>query len=263
MRDANKPPQDPETDDHLALPWRRDLAIFLDVDGTLLDHVADPAAVRVSAQLDATLRSLQRASEGAVAMVSGRAIADLDRIFGFADMPCAGQHGLEIRTADGNILREEAMSHLADAVVQALARTTADMPGVLIENKGLSVALHYRQAPRMRDVLQKMCAQLARELGPDIQLIDGNHAFEFKPARTDKGHAIRVLMDTAPFRGRTPLFLGDDRTDEDGFAAVNALEGYSVKVGQGPSVARFRAPSPALVRKWLEDFADYLEGMQP
>lgn len=249
---------DPDAD-RLALPYRTDLALFLDVDGTLLDHVADPAAVRATPQLDATLRALWRATGGALALVSGRAIADLDRIFGIADMPCAGQHGLEIRTPDGRVHREDAIAHNVATVAGVLTRAAAGMAGVLVENKGLSVALHYRQAPRARGALHRLAETLVHALGGGLQLMDGNHAFEIKPAHADKGRAIGVLMQSAPFRGRLPVFLGDDRTDEDGFTAVNDLGGYSVKVGPGPSVAHLRAPSPAAVRQWLEDFSDYLE----
>lgn len=246
----------------LPLPLRSDVALFLDVDGTLLDHVADPASVRATPQLDTTLRILQRATGGAVAMVSGRSIADLDRIFGNVHMPCAGQHGLEIRAPDGSIRREDAIAHLVDAAAALLTRATRGMPGVMVENKGLSVALHYRQAPRARDTLHRVANELMRDIGPDLQLLDGNHAFEFKPVRSDKGRAILALMEMPPFRGRVPIFLGDDRTDEDGFAVVNALGGHSVKVGPGPSIAGLRAATPETVRQWLEDFADYFESGQ-
>lgn len=258
-----EPEPHPDLDaDSLRLPFRPDVALFLDVDGTLLDHVSDPAAVRATPQLDRTLRTLLRANDGALALVSGRSIADLDRIFGIVGLPCAGQHGLEIRTPDGRLNRDDAIVHRIDAAAQAMLRTTAGMPGVMVENKGLSVTLHYRQAPGARDALRELAAGILRDVAPGLHVIDGNHAFELKPARADKGRAILALMDGVPFRGRFPVFLGDDRTDEDGFAVVNALGGQSVKVGLGPSVASVRAPSPTMVRRWLEDFADYLQERQ-
>ena len=246
----------------LPLPSRLEprWAFFLDVDGTLLDHADDPANVIVTSGLHNTLQRLSQHIGNALALVSGRSMADLDRLFAPFKYPAAGQHGLEVRNAEGRLTRSDGAAHLNKFVVNALLDATGPLSGVLVEDKGLSVALHYRRAPYLRNRLQEIVRELIRGLRKDLQVIDGNMAFEIKPAHVDKGVAIRKLMDQLPFFGRIPVYAGDDTTDEDGFSVVNALGGLTIKVGAGRSLAQCRASNPSHVRQWLAACAAHLDG---
>lgn len=226
-------------------------ALLLDVDGTLLDHMADPAQVSVAGELAATLTSLRRLTDGAVALVSGRAIRDLDRLFAPIRFPCAGQHGLELRAPDGTLHRQDALAHLIDAASAELTRQTRGRTGIIVENKGLCLTVHYRRVPEEREQVRQWALAVIARLGDGLQLHEASHAFEIKPAGADKGNAILALMHYPPFKSRRPVFIGDDRSDEDGFVVVNDMGGISIKVGEGATRARWRADNPQAVRKWL------------
>lgn len=250
MKDAGDP----------ALPTRFDArwALFLDVDGTLLDHADEPAGVVLASGLLATLKRLCTYTQGALALVSGRSIADLDKLFTPCTFAAAGQHGLEIRDTQGQIAFDEQARARNAVAVEALMRQTRKLVNITVEDKGLSVALHYRRAPYLRDRLLHLTRGLARTLGSDFRVIDGNMAFEIKSGPSDKGSAIRKLLNDPVFHTRTPIYVGDDTTDEDGFALVNAMNGLSVKVGLGPSIATQRAANPTEVRRWLTLCADQI-----
>jgi trehalose 6-phosphate phosphatase len=232
-------------------PFSTAWALFLDVDGTLIEHADHPQNVRVDAQLLALLRDLLREGGGAVALISGRAVADLDRLFAPLQFPAAGQHGTERRGADGSMHRHRPPSDRLEAAAQALARLSAAHSGLVIENKGISLALHYRLAPALEGLAQREMSAAAAALGDGFELQAGKFVFEIKPGGKDKGSAIAEFMAEPPFAGRTPVFLGDDLTDEYGFTLVNANQGHSVKVGPGGSSARWRLPGTAQVRDWL------------
>jgi trehalose 6-phosphate phosphatase len=226
-------------------------ALFLDVDGTLLEHAERPDAVRVDPALGRLLAQLHRATAGALALVSGRAVADLDALFAPLVLPAAGQHGLERRDAAGRI-------HLHPFPVPALRRAAARLAefaarhaGLLLEDKGLNLALHYRQAPQFADAARGAASAAAAELGGGFELQAGKMVIEIKPGGRDKGLAIEEFMREPPFHGRTPVFVGDDATDEYGFGVVNRLGGHAIKVGAGPSGARWRLADAAQVREWL------------
>lgn len=233
-------------------------ALLLDVDGTLLDFVDDPHAVRVSPGLLALLHALHRATAGAMALVSGREIDDLDRIFARPRWAAIGMHGLELRHAHGGFRRltvpqmQQARMHR-----EALA-LAARFEGVQVENKQLAVALHCRQSPDQLDRLREAAAALVTRL-PGYELQPGNQVLEFKPAGMDKGQAVRELLQHEPFAGRVPVYLGDDLTDEHAFAAVNQRQGISIRVGdREPSAAHFTLPDPAATEAWLTRVLDAL-----
>jgi trehalose 6-phosphate phosphatase len=229
-------------------------AFFLDVDGTLLGIAATPDAVSVEPGVRELLSRLAEASGGAVALISGRAIEALDRLFAPLRLPAAGQHGAERRDAGGGIhLHELHAAGLAGArrAAGALAR---DHPGVLLEDKGRSLAVHFRQAPAAEAGLRAGLEAVVAASEGELALQPGKMVFEVKPAGRDKGTAISEFMAEAPFRGRYPVFIGDDITDEYGFAVVNGLGGLSVKVGDGATCARARLAGVGEVRDWLEAY---------
>jgi trehalose 6-phosphate phosphatase len=232
-------------------------ALFLDVDGTLVEFASAPDRVRVDAALVALLPALARRLEGAIALITGRAIADVDQLFPGLRLPIAGQHGLERRRADGSIDRHRLSLPGADLMRRELARFAARHPGLLLEDKGDTLAVHYRRAPRLAaHVHRTMRAQLAAAPHAGAwRLQPGKRVLELKPAGRDKGTAIREYLREAPFAGRVPIFVGDDRTDEYGFAAVEAAGGWGVKVGPGPTHARHRLANVAAVRDWLSKAA--------
>lgn len=228
-------------------------ALFLDVDGTLLDFAGRPDAVEVHADLLADLAQMRARLNGAVALLSGRPLSQLDALFDWHAYPAAGLHGAELRAADGSV-------HVTgDATgfetVRARARALVDgAPGVMLEDKQRALALHYRHAPRAADAARRIADALLRMAGDGYALQHGDHVAELKPAGANKGSALAALMCEAPFRDRTPWMLGDDLTDEDAFRRVNAVGGTSVLVGaRQPTAARFQLTSPAAVRAWLHE----------
>ena len=226
----------------------RTTAFFLDVDGTLLGFKSRPEEVVADAGLIALLEALAEAAAGALALVSGRMIADLDRIVAPLVLPAAGLHGADIRFADG--ARAHVDAGAMDPVRAPVAAFVAARPGLMLEDKGATLAIHVRHAP---DRAAEALAFLESLAGPGLVVQAGNLVAELKPAACDKGTAILALMETAPFKGRRPLFVGDDLTDEHGFTAVLARGGVAIKVGPPgvPTVAPFRVHDPAATRALL------------
>ena len=233
-------------------PPSRDWAYFFDIDGTLVDIAESPAGARLDADLLALIARLHRTAGGAVALISGRSIADIDRLIPGIRLPAAGQHGVERRDAAGGISRHAVPSRELDWVRGRLAEAAAAHRGLLLEDKGLSLALHYRRAPRLAGYAHRLVRALLSPLGERYRIQTGKRVVEMKPAGRDKGSAVLEFMHERPFRGRTPVFLGDDITDEYGFTTVNRLHGHSVKVGRGPTAARWRLRDVRAVRAWLE-----------
>ena len=232
-------------------------AFFFDIDGTLLAIATTPAGVKVDRRLKQTLEQLRAATRGAIAFISGRQIAEVDRLFAPLRLPTAGQHGIERRNAAGVVRRYAAPSRQLAAIKERLAPLAARHPGLLLEEKGLTLAIHYRRTPRLGGHLHRLARQLVNSAA-DLRLQPGKMVLEIIPRGSDKGSTIMEFMSEPPFRGRIPVFLGDDVTDEHGFSAVNALDGYSVKVGPGRSVACWRLPDVYAVRSWLEQCANTL-----
>jgi trehalose 6-phosphate phosphatase len=225
-------------------------AFFLDIDGTLLDFAVTPGRVAVDAGLRPILRRLRAATGGAVALVSGRSIAQVDRLFGSLILPTAGQHGLERRNHSGIVRYCEQAPPALATIKKRIAPLARRHGGLYIEEKGLTLAIHYRLAPQLAGPLHRLLPRLVASHG-DLQLQKGKMVLEVKPAGADKGTAIADFMAELPFRGRTPVFIGDDATDEAGFLAVNSLGGYSIKVGPGATAAHWRFPDVGHVREWL------------
>jgi trehalose 6-phosphate phosphatase len=239
-----------------------DWALFLDFDGTLVDIAATPSAIEVPAELPGILQRLRRALNGAVALVSGRALGDLDHFVGALDLPAAGQHGAEMRMADGIVHalfgRNGVAPFLADIEAFAAAR-----PGLLVENKGASVALHYRLAPRYRDEVPRFLGALASRTEGRLETMTGHGVVEIKPRGANKGAAVSRFLEDPPFRGRVPVFIGDDVTDEDGFRAALDRGGAAIKVGlTGESLATSRIADPAAARRWLAEIGERLAAAQ-
>jgi trehalose 6-phosphate phosphatase len=237
----------------------KETALFLDVDGSLLDIAPTPQSVAVPDGLRPALRRLHAALGGALALVSGRSIADLDRLFAPLRLPAAGQHGAELRRSDGAagaaVERPACLTSIADR----LRSFAGARPGLLVEDKGLSATLHYRLAPQHGDDVQRLAAALAAEHHSEIELLALHMAVELKPRGASKRSAVVWFMREPPFLGRVPIFVGDDRTDEDGFAAALGLSGSAVRVGlDGTSLAGTRIAAPCAVRQWLASVATAL-----
>jgi len=225
-------------------------AYFLDVDGTLLDIAETPGGVHVDAALLELIGQLRLASDGAVALISGRALTDLEARLGMLRLPMAGQHGLERRDVGGRLWLHAPPPEAKCALKSALAPVVERHAGLLLEDKGLTLALHYRRAPQLAGYVHRLMAQLAAS-NAALEMQRGKRVVELKPAGIDKGTAIGEYLAEAPFRGRRPVFIGDDANDEHGFAEINRADGVSIKVGPGRSCARHRLANVAAVRKWL------------
>jgi trehalose 6-phosphate phosphatase len=231
-----------------------DCALFLDIDGTLLELAPTPDGVRVDAGIAALLPALAQRLHGAIALVTGRTLADADRLFRGLALPIAGQHGLERRGADGSLHRHLLSLSTLEQLRGVLSSFAARHDGLYLEDKGATLALHYRQAPGLASFVHRtlrahMTAALAAESGWRLQ--PGKRILEIKPDGRDKGTAILEYMTEPPFAGRLPVFVGDDQTDEYGFAAVTAAGGWAVKVGRGRTHAQFRLSDVAAVHAWL------------
>lgn len=227
-------------------------SLFLDFDGTLAEIAEHPDAVRIAPTLPATLGRLHDALGGALAVISGRPIDTIDRLLGLPRLAAAGLHGLERRGPGG---QAEMLGPTPDALADACdaaRRYASAHPGLLLEDKGVTIALHYRSVPELGEASEAFMRRLARTL-PDYHVLAGKMVVELKPRAVDKGAAVRSFMAQPIFRGTRPIFAGDDQTDEDGFAVVQALGGIGIKVGEGPTTARCRvADVPALIA-WLEE----------
>ncbi len=226
-------------------------ALFLDVDGTLLDFADQPDQVCVDTPLRSLLDELSTTLDGALALVSGRSLDDLDDLFGNPSWALVGLHGLEQRGTDGRY-RGVHIGAARRSLVRDIASTVAaGLPGVTMEDKGVAVALHCRTAPGQFPALRQSVEALLPRL-PGYEMQQGNLVIELKPEGMDKGKAVANLLSGWPFNGRLPVYVGDDLTDEHGFATANLESGLSIRVGmREPSLARFSLPEPAATRIWL------------
>ena len=233
-------------------PFAANWAFFLDLDGTLLEIAETPDAVGIGPDEKRLVEKLVAGAGGAVAVISGRALARIDQILAPLVLPAAGQHGAERRDAKGVRHRHRFPANVLRPVAVGIRSFAARHQGLVFEDKGASVALHYRKAPQLARAAQAAVREAAGPLGTQVEVQDGKMVVELKPAGCDKGKAITQFMQEAPFAGRQPVFIGDDVTDEYGFRVVNAMGGHTVKVGEGPSVARWRLENPASTRAWLQ-----------
>jgi trehalose 6-phosphate phosphatase len=235
-------------------------ALFLDVDGTLLEIAQTPQDVRVSEDLKRLLCELCAKLDGALALVSGRSLDDLDALFYPNRFCAAGLHGFERRDALGCVHRPPHDPAALDPARQFLRRFVEAHEALLLEDKGHALAMHYRRAPHLAaDVAEQVANALAR-LDAGFRLQRGKCVFEIRPGSHDKGTAIAQFMRERPFSGRMSVFAGDDLTDENGFAAVNALRGVSVRVaGSGATLAQYEIGGVREVIQWLRGLPESME----
>lgn len=243
---------------HRLLQGRRDVALFVDFDGTLAEIVEHPDAVNLEPGTRRALRRLQSTLDGALAVITGRDIADVDTHLAPLRLAVAGVHGLARRTSNGEPTASPAFSPGIESLATALSGFAASHPGIHLEVKSAAVALHFRARPELEsEALAAMEAALRGIEG--FQILRGKMVVEAKPANADKGQAVNEFMAETPFGGRLPVFAGDDVTDEAAFAVVNARGGVSIKVGQGDTSAGFRVATTAEFIAWLAALADYCE----
>jgi trehalose 6-phosphate phosphatase len=226
-------------------------SLFLDFDGTLVELAERPDAVRVDERLHSLMRRLRDRLDGRLALVSGRAAADIARLFGTPDFIVSGSHGMEFHYPDGETVLAPRPPAL-DAALPPMHDLARAWPGVLVEEKPLGAALHYRSAPEAEAASLALARALAVEHGLHLQT--GKMMIEVRAAGGDKGKAIAELMRSPSMAGTVPISLGDDDTDEPGFEAAAALGGAGVLVGPArPSAARYGLSGVSTVRDWLED----------
>ncbi len=242
---------------HSLVPHLSETAILLDIDGTLLDLAPTPREVWVPPELAETLNRLMQRTSGALALVSGRSINDIDLIFAPAQFPAVGGHGAEMRLA----IDDEAVASHAPPLDKELKRRLAAIarlsPGILLEDKGYSLALHYRLAPHAENAIYEAVSLIRADL-PDapIEVMPGKLVCEIKQSGFTKASGVRELMMHEPFRGRRPLFIGDDVTDESVFAIMPDLNGLAFSVGRRAKGVAGHFDEPSDVRQFLAHLLD-------
>lgn len=222
-------------------------ALFLDLDGTLLDIAPAPDRVVVPNDLIHDLAAGSVALGGALAIVSGRPLAEVDSLLAPLRLPGAGEHGAVVRLPSGG--RDELDDQVPHDWIEALTAAAANKNGVLVERKVHSVVVHYRRAPQLEGFFKQFCIELTQSETSKFEVLQGKMAVEIRPRTVTKARAVELLMQVDPFRGRKPVFVGDDVTDEDGFRAAKALGGHGLDV-----FVRF-AGMPQEVRRWLKSVA--------
>jgi len=234
----------------------RDIALFLDIDGTLLEHRPHPEDVYVDDRLRGMLGMVARTLGGAAAFVTGRNVAMVDRLFAPLHLPTAGLYGLEHRlTPDGPVERADEPSDLA-AVADRLQHQFRSTEGIYFERKGAVLAVHTRAAPAAFPEVKAAAEEALGHLPEGYRIVAGHAGLEFVPVEALKSAAIKRFMETRPFAGRLPVFIGDDVSDEAGFEYVNARDGISIRVrSQAATEARFALPDVASVHEWLAGFS--------
>ena len=233
----------------------RKCAILLDIDGTILDIAPTPREVSVPPTLRHTLARLQELTGGALALVSGRLLADIDLIFAPLKLAAVGGHGAELRSTP-NAEPQRLAASLSPELRRSLARLTGLGPGILVEDKGYSLALHYRLAPELAPALQAAVVAICDQMpAGTVDVLPGKAVVEVKPVRVGKALAVVELMKYAPFRGRRPIFIGDDVTDEPVFGVIAQFGGLGFSVGRIVAGVDGHFSRPEQVRTWLEEIA--------
>ncbi len=242
--------------DRFLVPDLRKCALLLDIDGTILDLAPAPQEVWVPGELRDTLSRLEDLTGGAVALVSGRSLHDIDLIFSPLQLAAVGGHGAELRVTPGGEAVTRARE-LNPALKRKLATLTELGPGILIEDKSYSLALHYRLAPEqgeaLREAIMNICATAPRG---SIEILPGKLVFEIKMAGINKAGAVRELMKYPPFAGRNPIFIGDDTTDEPVFPILSQFGGLGFSVGRVVADVNGHFEKPESVRAWLSRIAN-------
>lgn len=232
------------------------LAIFTDFDGTLVELADTPDQIDVPEALTQQLERTVRELDSAFAVLTGREIADIDRYLAPLQLPIAGAHGTQRRRADGFVETiDPAAIQGAEDIAQAVHALVVAHPELLLEAKEGAVALHYRQAPDLEGAV-RIAMQEAVNQSEEFTLVPGKMVLEARPKFASKGHALRAFMQEEPFLGRTPIFIGDDTTDEDAFIAAQELGGVGIKLGDGDTAAKMRIANVASVHALIQGLAD-------
>lgn len=250
-------------EDALSVPplFSGNFAFFFDLDGTLADIKPSPDDVVVPDDVLARLSLLAEMNDGALALISGRSISELEQLANPWRFPLAGVHGAERRDIKGHTERVTLPEQVLQPLERSLRHELASLNGVTLEAKGMAFALHYRQAPQHENAVFTLAKRMV-ERYPQLAMQPGKCVVELKPSGIHKGAAIDAFLQTPPFTGRVPVFIGDDLTDEHGFETVNLLGGESIKVGAGETHAKWRLSSVSDVHQWLERITDYQQEKQ-
>src|ERR1700678_391258 len=235
-------------------PASLDWCLFLDVDGTLIELTDSPLDTFADPALKTLLGRVAERLGGAVALVSGRSIHYLDALFAPLCLPAAGLHGVERRKATGAMHGASFVDTQLTEVRSAVNALVQDHPGTSVEDKGRTIAVHFRMAPEWEADVRHALAAIAKPLGSNYHIQEGNMVLEIKPRGFTKATAIKAFMAEPPFSGRTPVFAGDDPTDQDGFKMIDDQGGISIAVGDRVR-AQFHLENPAAVRSWLHSIA--------
>jgi trehalose 6-phosphate phosphatase len=238
----------------LPIPDLDHTALFLDIDGTLLDIALTPHSVSVPQQLKDDLAQLRARCGGALALVSGRTLDDIDKLFAPLKLPAAGAHGTQVRPDPAAPIGH--LTRPIPAELRAQFTALADRPGMFIEDKEVTLALHYRLLEDPTLPAERVAAVEAAAAQAGFSLLHGKKVLELKPAGTDKGSALRAFMAEPPFEGRVPLFAGDDVTDGYAFAVLESLGGIGISVGRTFPGAAYEVANPAALRQWLHDLLE-------
>ena len=234
----------------------RQSAFLLDIDGTILDIAPSPAQVWVPTGLRQTLTRLVELTQGAVALVSGRSINDIDLVFSPLQLAAIGVHGAEMRFS-GEAQVQSRIAPLSTELKRRLATIAELGPGILVEDKGYSLALHYRLAPEkgaaILDAVNKICSDAPPGA---VEVLPGKRVVDIKPAAINKGMAVGELMQNAPFAGRRPIFIGDDTTDLPVFGIIPKFGGRAYSVGGIRAAVDGHFDRPESVRSWLARIAE-------
>ncbi|SDB20687.1 trehalose-phosphatase [Bauldia litoralis] len=233
-----------------------DWAFFLDIDGTLIDIAPTPDAVVVPHDLPGILDRLSQRTGGALALLTGRDLDTVDRLFAPFTLPAGAIHGTQLRFADGEVAIPSESPALA-GIRERLGAFVAGRPGMLLEDKGTALAVHFRADPTAHDAVEREVRDAAAAGGADLTVQPGKAVFEIRPAHADKGRALATFMDSPAFAGRRPVAIGDDVTDESMFAEATRRGGQAFRVGaaQAGSFAHKAFDDPAGVRAWLAGLA--------
>jgi trehalose 6-phosphate phosphatase len=228
-------------------------ALFLDFDGTFVDFAPHPDAIELRPGSIELLNHVSRRLGGALALITGRRIADLDRFLAPLVLPACGVHGQEFRPVPGD-LRLRAPSPQITEVRRRLASRIAPDDPILLEDKGSALVLHFRARPEQHGRAERLAREAVAGL-PDLYALAGQAIYEIRERGVSKADALRIFADMPAFAGRLPAFVGDDSTDEDGLRAAAEAGGFGVKVGPGETSAAYRLPDVAAVHRWLAALA--------
>lgn len=240
-----------------------EVALLLDFDGTLVPYASETRLVpKVDPRLPRLLQLLAKETMGATAIVSGRGVAEIDKLLGPLHLTISGTHGFEFRAATASPIEYDIGDGGYDRIIDGLKHLylissawAEKHSGVSVERKALTLVLHFHEAPDIATVAYEFALEACKEM-PDFALQAGSGVAEFRPAGSDKGRSIGRIMTRAPFSGRIPVFIGDDLADEAGFLAVNSLGGVSVRVGEGKSNALYRLQDAHEVLKYIESIVN-------